>query len=191
MLVVLLLGLLIGQVLLQYWESHATAWSWLQALLQSYRFASTTALLALSAALPLAALRLASRGFDHAPDSIPESLHWQRVTSLAPLLGAGYAAYQFGNIPGFHDLRMSLGGLADRGLPDPFLSLSVLPLIQALALAIGLALTITTLAKIWPADLTGRGIRWVRGQAFSLSAATIYTLVLLFVMVMRPQWMLI
>ena len=191
MLVVLLLGLLVGQALIQYWESHATAWSWLQALMENYRFASITALLALSAALPLAALRFASRRFDHAPDSVPESLHWQRVTSLAPLLGAGYASYQFGNIPGFHDLRMSLGGLAGRGLPDPFLSLGVLPLIQALALAIGLAVTITTLAKIWPADLTGRGIRWVRGQAFSLSAASIYTVVLLLLIVMRPQWKLI
>ncbi len=191
MLVVGLLGLLLGQVLIQFWEAQTTAWNWVRTLLEDHRFIAITALLLVSAALPLAALRLAARKFDGDSGAVPPTLHWQRVTSLAPLLGAGYAAYQFGNIPGFDDLRVTLGGLATAALPDPLLSLRLLPFIQALALGIGLAVTVTTLWKIWPADMTKRGIRWIRGQAFSLSAATIYALVLLMVMVMRPQWMLI
>lgn len=33
------------------------------------------------------------------------------MISWAPLLGAGYTAYQFGNIPGLDRLRGSIGGL--------------------------------------------------------------------------------
>ncbi|MGK2856378.1 MAG: sigma 54-interacting transcriptional regulator [Thermoanaerobaculia bacterium] len=189
MLVVVLLGLLIGQALIQFWESQASAWMLARTLLEKHRFLAITGVLALCAAIPFATLRFAARQFERMPGDVPVTLHWQRVTALAPLLGAGYAAYQLGNIPGFDRLRVTLGGLAIGALPDPLLSLGVLPLIQGLALAIGLAVTVTTLWKIWPAELAGSGIRWIRGQALSLSASIGYATILLLVMVMRPQWM--
>lgn len=191
MLVVVLLGLLVGQAFIQFWESQTSAWDGVRALLESHRFLAVTAFLLLSAAVPLAALRLAARRFELEADGVSPTLRWQRVTALAPLLGAGYAAYQFGNIPGLDHLRVTLGGLAIGALPDPLVSLRLLPLVQALALGIGLAVTVTTLWKIWPADAAQHGIRWFRGQAFSLGGATIYAVVLLLVMVMRPQWLML
>lgn len=189
--VVLLLGLLVGQAFIQYWESNPTAWAWVRSGLEYHRFLSLTALLALSAGLPLAVLRLAETRFLRNPDPTSQALRWQRVTSFAPLLAAGYAAYQFGNVPGLGQLRVTLGGLASLGLPDPLLSLRLLPACQALALVLGLALTVVTLFKIWPPDMKDRGIHWFRGQAFSLGAAAAYAAVLLFVIALRPAWMLI
>ncbi|MCM2315543.1 MAG: sigma 54-interacting transcriptional regulator [Thermoanaerobaculia bacterium] len=189
MLVVVLLGLLIGQAVIQFWESQSTPWTWARTLLEQHRFLSISVFLLISAAIPLGMLWLASRRFERDPRGVTSTLHWQRVTALAPLLGAGYAAYQFGIIPGLDRLRVTLGGLAVTALPDPLFTLRLLPLIQAVALGIGFAVTVTTLWKIWPAEMTGRGVRWIRGQAFSLSAATVYAAVLMLVMVMRPEWM--
>jgi ferredoxin len=191
MLVVLLLGLLFGQAFIQFLEFKTTGWEVLRALIEEHRVLAITLILLLSASIPLAAMRIASRRFEPAEDTGAPNLHWQRVASWAPLLGAGYTAYQLANIPGFARLRVSLGGLGATGLPDPLLSVALLPLVQATALVIGLAFTITTLAKIWPPDLAQTGVRWIRGQAFTLSAATLYAVVLLLVMVMRPEWMTI
>lgn len=188
-LVVLLLGLLVGQALIQHWESPGSGWTAIRALFRDHRALVVTALLLVSAAVPLAGLWLGSRRFVKHPDPVAETLHWQRVTSAAPLLGAGYSAYQFGNIPGFDLVRLSLGGVAPGLLPDPLLSIGVLPLFQAIAVALGLGVTIATLWKIWPADAHERGARWYRGQAFSLGVATTYAAVLLILMVVRPQWM--
>jgi len=191
MLVVLLLGLLLGQAFIQFLELQTSGWEGLRRLIEDHRVVAITLILLLSAAIPLAAMRIASRRFGQEQDASVPNLHWQRIASWAPLLGAGYTAYQLANIPGFARLRVSLGGLAAAGLPDPLLSIALLPLVQALALGIGLAFTITTLAKLWPHDLAPTGVRWIRGQAFTLSAATLYTVVLLLVMVMRPEWMMI
>jgi ferredoxin len=187
-LVVLLLGLLLGQTLIQFWESETATGTWGATMLESHRVIFVTVLLCLTAALPFAALKLSARRFDREPGPYAKAFQWQRLSAWAPLMGAGYAAYQFGNIPALDRLRLSLGGLAILGLPEPLLSLRVLPLIQASALAVGLTLTTATLSKIWPKDESDHGHPWLRGQAISLGAATTYSLLLLLVMVVRPQW---
>jgi ferredoxin len=189
--VVMLLGLLVGQALIQFWESNPTAWGWVRSGLEHHRFVSLTALLVLSAALPLGALWLEERRFERKPDPVSEALRWQRLTSWAPLVAAGYAAYQFGNVPGLEQLRVTLGGLAGLGLPDPLVSLRLLPAGQALALVAGLALTVMTLRKVWPPEQGDRGVRWFRGQAVSLGVATGYAAMLFLLMALRPAWMLI
>lgn len=188
MLVVLLLGLLFGQSLIQLLELPERAATAAYELLERHRFATITLILLVSAALPLALLKLASRRVGSTSEASGASLHWQRVTSWAPLLGAGYTAYQLGNVPGFDRLRVSIGGLAAAGLPDPLLSIALLPATQSIVLAVGFGVTVVTLAKIWPADVAKQGVRWMRGQALSLGAATAYALLLLVLMVMRPEW---
>jgi len=189
--VVMLLGLLVGQALIQYWEANPTAWSWVKSGLENHRFLSLTALLVASAALPLGALWLEERRLEPKRDPVSEGLRWQRLTSWSPLVAAGYAAYQFGNVPGLDQLRVTLGGLAGLGLPDPLLSVRLLPSGQALALALGLALSVTTLWKVWPPEQGDRRARWIRGQAFSLVVATGYAALLFLLMALRPAWMLI
>jgi transcriptional regulator with AAA-type ATPase domain len=189
-LVMLLLGLLVAQALIQHWEAPGAGGSasLMAALLHERRGLFVSALLAIAAAVPLAGLWLRSRRYRGEADPVAQTLHWQRVTAAAPLLGAGYAAYQFGNIPGFDLVRLSLGGIAPGLLPDPLVSIALQPLAQAFAVAVGLALTVGTLWKIWPADAHERGVRWYRAQAFSLGAATTYAAVLLVLMV-GPPWM--
>ncbi len=189
--VVMLLGLLVGQALIQYWEASPTVWGWLRAGLESHRSLALTALLGLSAALPLGALWLEERRWKWSPDAVPESLRWQRVAAWAPVVAGGYAAYQFGNVPGLDRLRLAIGGLAGLGLPDPLFSLRLLPAVQSLVLLVGLALTALTLWKVWPSEGEGRGIRWLRGQAFSLGAATAYAAILLLLLAVRPAWLTI
>jgi hypothetical protein len=187
----MLLGLLVGQALIQFWESNPTAGGWVRAGLENHRLASLTTLLVLCAALPLGALRLEERRFGRNPDPVSDALRWQRLTAWAPLVAAGYAAYQFGNVPGLDQLRVSLGGLAGAGLPDPLLALRLLPAVQSLALVLGLALTVMTLWKVWPPEQGKGGVGWLRGQALSLGAATGYAAVLFLLMALRPAWMLI
>jgi ferredoxin len=189
--VVMLLGLLVGQALIQYWEASPTGWGWLRSSFESHRFLSLSALLGLSAALPLCALWLEERRWRRNPDQVLEALRWQRVAAWAPLVAGGYAAYQFGNIPGLDRLQVALGGLAGFGLPDPLFSMRLLPAVQALVLVTGLALTALTLWKVWPADRGNGGILWFRGQALSLGAATAYAAMLLLLMALRPAWMTI
>lgn len=189
--VVMLLGLLVGQALIQYWESNPTAWPLVRAALSHHRFLALTALLVASAGLPLLALRLEERRLDRKGDPVSEALRLQRLTSWSPLVAAGYAAYQFGNVPGLEQLRLTLGGLAGLGLPDPLLTVRLLPAGQALALAVGLALTVLTLRKVWPPEQGEQGVRWIRGQALSLGVAAGYAAVLFLLMVMRPSWMAI
>lgn len=188
-LVVVLLGLLVGQALIQFWESSSATGSAVAEFLERHRFLGITAVLGLGAALPLGLLRLSTRRVgQRAP--VFQSLHWQRLTSWAPLLGAGYTAYQFGNIPGFEQVRGSIGGLAIKGLPEPLLSIGVLVLVQSLMIAAGLVITVITLWKIWPADQSERGLSWYRGQASTVASAVAYALVLFLVMVVRPQWLM-
>lgn len=186
MLVVMLLGLLVGQSMLQLWESHAT--TWVQPLMEGHRVAFVSALLALCAAIPIVILWFAARFWkESGPVSL--TLHWQRVTAWAPLLCAGYACHQIANVPAFDRLKVTLGGLAISGLPEPLLMVRLLPATQALTLVVGLALTIATFWKIWPGGEAEEGVHWLRGQAFSLSAAALYSIALLSVMVVRPEWM--
>lgn len=189
MLVVMLLGLLIGQALIQHWETHAAAW--VRPLLENYRFAFVSGVIALCAALPLGIVWLVAKRFGRENDPVSVTLHWQKVTSWAPLLGAGYTCLQIANIPGFERLRVTLGGLAIKGVPEPLLSVLVLPAAQIFILGVGLAFTVATLWKIWPAGETEKGVRWIRGQAFSVSAAAFYAIVLLSLMVLRLEWMTI
>ena len=189
--VVMLLGLLVGQALVQYWESGPAGWSWLRSALEGHRFLTLTALLGLAAALPLGALRLEERRWGRSPGAVPEALRWRRVNAWAPLVAGGYAAYQFGNVPGLDRLRLAIGGLGGFGLPDPLLSLRLLPAVQATILVTGLALTALTLWKVRPVDERSRGIGWVRGEAFSLGAATAYAALLLLLLAVRPSWLAI
>lgn len=189
--VVMLLGILVGQALIQYWEANATTWSWIRTALEEHRFVSYTALLGLCAGLPLAALRLEERRGGAPNDPVSEALRWQRLTAWAPIVAAGYAAYQFGNIPGLERLRFAIGGLGASGLPDPLLSLRILPVVQAFALVTGLVMTVMTLFKVWPPDERDRGKSWLRGQAVSLGAAAGYAAVLFLLMAARPAWMAI
>jgi len=184
--VVLLLGLLLGQTVIQTLEASASAWPSAAAAFEAHRPLFVTGLLFLSAALPLGVLRLASRRVERDADPVLRTLHWQRVTAWAPLMVAGYAAYQFGNIPGFDRLQVTLGGLGLPGGSDPWISLRVLPPLQALTLGIGLALTVAALWKIWPPEKADAGFRWYRGQTVGLLSAACYAIVLLLVMALRP-----
>ena len=178
--VVLLLGLLLGQTLVQYLEGPGAAFA--SAALEEHRLLLVTALLVSCAAIPLGLFRLASRQLEKDPDTVLRTLHWQRVTAWAPLLVAGYAAYQFANIPGFDRLRVTLGGL---GGPDPLLSLRVLPTLQGLTLLSGLVVTIAALRKIWPPEKAEAGFRWYRGQTLGLVSAAGYAALLFLVMAMK------
>jgi transcriptional regulator with AAA-type ATPase domain/polyferredoxin len=189
--VVMLLGVLAGQALIQYWEANATAWSFVRTALEEHRGLTYTLLLGLCAGLPIAALRLEERRAGAGPDPVSEAVRWQRLTSWAPIVASGYAAYQLGNVPGLDRLRFAIGGLGSWGLPDPVLSVRVLPVVQALALATGLALTVMTLWKVWPADEKERGRSWIRGQAVSLGVAAGYAAVLFLLMAARPAWMVL
>jgi transcriptional regulator with AAA-type ATPase domain/NAD-dependent dihydropyrimidine dehydrogenase PreA subunit len=190
-LVMVLLGLLVGQALIQFWESPAAASGLGAALLEHHRKAAVTVVLGLGAMLPLGFLGLAARRSGPASDPVSQALSWQRVISWAPLLGAGYTAYQFGNIPGLDRLRGSLEGLAISGLSEPLLSIGVLHLLQVVTVAAGLAITVLALWKIWPPDSSERSFHWYQGQTLSVGSAALYALVLIFVMVVRSPWIMI
>lgn len=46
-----------------------------------------------------------------------------------------------------------------------------------------------TLWKVWPPEQGERGVRWIRGQAFSLGAAMGHAAVLFLLMALGPAWM--
>ena len=183
--VVMLLGVLVGQALVQYEEANPGAWPWASALLESHRLLALTVLLGLAAGLPLATVRLLERRRAQEPGAAPGARFWRGVTAWAPLVAGGYAAYQFGNVPALDRLRATFGGLAAFGLPDPLFSLRLLPLAQGLVVVVGLVLTGVAL---WKAHAAGEGRRAVRfgGPALTLGAATGYAALLLVLMTARP-----
>lgn len=176
--VALLLGLLLGQAVIQALEASAGAWPSVTAFYEAHRPPLVTAILVSSTALGLGILRLASRQAARDADPVLRTLHWQRVTAWAPMVVAGYAAYQLGNIPGFARLQLTLGG------PDPWVTLRILPALQAVTLVLGLAVTAGALWKIRPPEAADAGFRWYRGQTVGLLSATCYAAVLLLVMVL-------
>ena len=189
LLVVLLLGLLLGQSAIQLWESQATSWA--RPLLEQHRMAFVSAWLGLCAALPLAFVWLATRRDATEPDPVSFTRQWQRVISWAPLLVAGYASHQIANIPEFDRLRFTIGGLAIPGIPEPLLALGILPTMQVALLAMGLAFTVAAYWKIGPdAEAEGTG-GLLRRHALGLSGPVIYGWALLLVLVLRPAWLTI
>ncbi len=175
--VAVLLGLLPVLVLLQHWELQAV--EPFHTLLERHRLLWTTGLLAAGAAWPTIALALLHRSRDASADRTG-ALHLARC--WLPLAAAGFAAYQFGFLPGVAQVHLDLAAGAAR----PALSISLLALLRVLTMAAGLLPALIALWRQPAAPRTdqgpSRGRRWV-----PLVEALAYG-VLLTALMLRPAW---
>lgn len=176
--VAVLLGLLPALVLLQQGEAGAA--EPFRALLEHHRVLWITGLLAAGTVLPVGFLALRSRRADGSGERT-RALHLARC--WLPLAAAGFAAYQFGFLPGIAEVYAGLGG---PGGGWPALTVSLLALLRVLTMAAGLLLALVALWRQPAAPATGRrsGRRWVPVVEALAYGALLTTLML------RPGWLL-
>lgn len=154
---VLLLGLLVGQALIQQLEQARGLSLGLAPLFERHRALSVTALLSLCAGLPVVALALARRRAGEAP------FPWTRIAAWIALAATGFAAFQLGFVPILSSTRLSLAW------EGRVLSMPLAGLFQAGLVAGGLTLTAVALLNLrWreePRRPWRREWPWLAGAA--------------------------
>jgi len=142
--IVLLLGLLVGLVLIQYWDGQSRGLPSL--LLATHRFLSVSAVLALSVGAPLLVLHLMVRRFAKLADAVATARFWQKAAAGVPLVTAGFACYELGFVPGLDTVRVGLSYVPLAGRSDHFASVSMYALVSLALLLAGL---VSTACILW------------------------------------------
>ncbi len=175
----LLLGLLIGLILLQNWESIGFTGS--LGAVAEHRFWITTAVLVCCTGLPLGLLRVCRGRMVGGRTLDSESRFWKGIIAFVPLVVAGYAAYEIGFVPELIHVEAGLSYQGGGGAGGPAVSLSLLSLFRALVLMIGLSITVRVLWKHFreeiPPHRPGPG-----SLAMRFACACVYCGLLLFLM---------
>jgi transcriptional regulator with AAA-type ATPase domain/polyferredoxin len=183
--VLLLLGLLFGMAILQFLDR--TALPGAPGFLARHRALLAIALLSVSTAIPLVAVRLVQRSL--ALNAEPGAIAglWSRVATLAPIAATGLLAYQIEYLPGLEWMTASIRWGAPGSETAPSLSVPVLAIVRAVLLAAGL---VTTAALLWRITRAGDAAKSppaagsrVRRLAGLLLAPAGYTLLLLLILV--------
>ncbi|OGG45203.1 MAG: hypothetical protein A3F84_07490 [Candidatus Handelsmanbacteria bacterium RIFCSPLOWO2_12_FULL_64_10] len=157
--VAFLMGLLVGQILIQYWERQP--YGPLSRLLNERRFVFVTGVLALSAALPLLSLWLATRRLRRSPDPAIAAQFWRKVAAWAPLVTAGFVCYQLSFALGLDSLQATLGYQPLDSGATRSVSFSLLSVAWFGVLSAGLAVTAGVLWKLRQVREGDEQKRWV------------------------------
>ncbi|MBI2833400.1 MAG: response regulator [Acidobacteria bacterium] len=136
--VMLLFGLLVGQMLLQRWEHPSTAGG-MAALMAQQRFLVVTLTLVICAAVPLLLVELANR---LVPKSQEPGLQvWQKVAAGVPLVTAAVICFQLGFVPLLDSFQTTVGYVGASGVAESWLGFSLLTAARTAVLATGFVLT--------------------------------------------------
>jgi len=141
---VLLLGLLVGLVLLQNWETQSSGWA--AELLSQHRVAMGTVVLGICVGIPLAILRGAMPRASSSESTELEIRFWKGIVALVPMVVAGYAGYEIGFVPELVNLEAGIVYQSTDG-SVPAVSLSFLTLFRIILLGIGFMITTGVLWK--------------------------------------------
>jgi transcriptional regulator with AAA-type ATPase domain len=155
----LLLGLLVAQSLIQYWEQQPY-WA-LSRLLHEHRFVFVSGVLALGAAIPLLGLWLATVRLRKSPDPATAAQFWRKVVAWVPLMAAGFACYQIAFGLGLGRIQATLGYQPLDGGGAPSVSFSLLSPAVFTLLLVGLALTAGVLWRLRRAGEPGEEKDWI------------------------------
>jgi polyferredoxin len=117
--------------------------------LHERRFLFVACALAVGAALPVLAARPFVRWLDRRGDAAATSLFWRRVAAMAPLVAAGFVAYQLAYLPALPWLRASVADGRTGPGTGTWASFSVLALLRVAVVSGGL---IATCVVLWQTD---------------------------------------
>jgi transcriptional regulator with AAA-type ATPase domain len=155
--VFLLAGLLTAMSAVQYLEIAGGAAY--EVLLADHRLPFVGGVLALGAAAPLLFARVAGRTLAQRGEPARTKRFWRRVAAMAPLVTAGFVAYQLGYMPGLSWMSATIAYTAEGTPTTPWLSLSVLAIVRFGVLSAGL---LTTAVILWRIALEREEERWTR-----------------------------
>jgi len=137
--VLVLMGLLAAETLLRYWEAQPDGL--LSGISAWHRFWVVTAVMGSGAGLSLATAGLANMLLKN-----PGTMFWERVMALAPLMTAGFMAFQLGFVPALGSLRFTFGYQPQHSLGVDWATASGLAIAQVVVLVAGLG---STLLVFW------------------------------------------
>jgi ferredoxin len=135
--VLLLFGLLAAQIVI---DRIGPAPGW-------HRFWLSSVAMAAGAAVPVGAVWWLRRSLRDKPPEAAKAV-WDRIMAVAPVMAAGFLAYQVSFTPALGDVVMSLGYHPVAASGREWASVDVLSAVQAFILAAGLSVTAFVLWKL-------------------------------------------